>query len=300
MEKESLRKELWELLGDLPERGEIRVQLLETEDNGRFITEKLLLDLNGAERVPALFLKPSVGDKFPVVLFCHAHGGAYEVGKKELLSRVPWNENKPYGEFLTENGYAALCIDMWGFGERRGLSEKEIYKQMAFRGQVMWGMMCFDNIRAIDYLETRGDVCLDNLTTIGTSMGGFMSQWTAALDTRVKNCVNIVSLADFDELIKTNQIGRHGIYLTIPSFLKKFSTPKLLSLIAPRRLLCLAGKYDTLSPVSAFERVEREIGSSYSDCGVPQNFELKVFECGHFETAAMRNEVKQLLKKGGK
>lgn len=295
MEKEILRKELWGLLGDLPERGKVSSRLIKTEENERFVTERLMLELNGIESVPAIFVKPHGDGKFPVVLFFHAHGGAYSVGKSELLRRADWNENEPYGEFLTKMGYAALCIDMWGFGERRGLSEKEIYKQMAFRGQVMWGMMCFDAVRAIDYLEMRGDVCLDNLTTIGSSMGGFMSQWAAALDERIKRCVCIAALADFDELIAKNQIGRHGIYLTIPSFLKNFSTPKMLSLIAPRKLLLLTGKYDTLSPVSAFERVRREVEAEYLRCGAPENFELKVFGSGHYESAQMRSEVKKLL-----
>ena len=69
----------------------------------------------------------------------------------------------------------------------------------------------------------------------------------------------------------------------------------MLSLIAPRKLLLLTGKYDTLSPASAFERVRREVEAEYSRCGASENFGFKVFGSGHYETAQMRYEVRKLL-----
>ncbi len=53
---------------------------------------------------------------------------------------------------MTRRGYAALCIDTWAFGERRGRTESEIFKQMLWTGRVMWGMMVYDSLRAVDYL----------------------------------------------------------------------------------------------------------------------------------------------------
>ena len=42
----------------------------------------------------------------------------------------------------------------WAFGERRGRT-REIFKEMLWKGRVMWGMMVYDSIKAIDYIFTR-------------------------------------------------------------------------------------------------------------------------------------------------
>ncbi|MCY8278988.1 alpha/beta hydrolase, partial [Bacillus inaquosorum] len=46
------RKQLFQLLGDLPERREISTEILRIEEREGNIIETLLLDLNGHEKVP--------------------------------------------------------------------------------------------------------------------------------------------------------------------------------------------------------------------------------------------------------
>lgn len=296
-----MRRKLFELLGDMPEKTPIECTTLDIEDKGSYILETLSLDLNGIEKVPAYLVRPKEPpknnrEKYPVVLYNHAHGGAYELGKKELIKGAPWIYNEPYANFLTRNGYAALCIDMWCFGERNGISEREQFKQMLFNGRVLLGMMLYDNIRAIDYLETRESFDMSSLTVIGTSMGGVISQWTAALDERVKNCISMCSMFDVEELVKTNQLGRHNMYYTIPNFLKEgFSTAKVNSLIAPRAHFNFSGKYDTLAPVSAMERIKSEVLETYKQYNKEDNFKLFICDCGHYETSYMRAEIRKLL-----
>jgi hypothetical protein len=61
-------------------------------------------------------------------------------------------QKPPYAEILAGRGIASLCIDAWLFGERRGRTESEAFKQMLWNGQVLWGMMVYDSLRAVDYL----------------------------------------------------------------------------------------------------------------------------------------------------
>src|SRR6476660_6366661 len=86
-EKVAQRKELFSLLGKLPDRQRpIKVQLISTEETAELIIEHLLLDLNGLELVPAYFVKPkNSSGKLPIVLFNHSHFGQYNVGKDEFL-----------------------------------------------------------------------------------------------------------------------------------------------------------------------------------------------------------------------
>src|SRR5689334_11158047 len=131
-ETQARRGELYKLLGDLPDRArKITAELVAVEDRGTFILEKLILDLNGIEPVPAYFSRPSAARApFPAVLYHHAHGGNYELGKDEFLQGRPALQKPAYAEFLASMGIAGLCIDTWAFGERRGRTESEIFKEM--------------------------------------------------------------------------------------------------------------------------------------------------------------------------
>ncbi|HEX2954893.1 MAG TPA: alpha/beta hydrolase, partial [Bacillota bacterium] len=169
-EKDARRQELMGLLGELPSRqGDVRVETITVEERETYCLEKLLLHLNGTEPVPAYFTKPYCQGKFPAILYNHAHGGKYQLGKDELLLGRGSLQNPPYAEALAQKGIAALAIDAWGFGERRGRTETEIFKEMLWNGQVMWGMMLFDTLRAFDYLTTRPDVDAQRIGTLGLS-----------------------------------------------------------------------------------------------------------------------------------
>lgn len=292
------RRELYDLLGDLPPRTRLvgARQLSEVEHDG-YTLETLVLDLNGVEPVPAYFVRPASGDgPFPVVLYNHAHGYDYALGKEELLrGREPLRE-PPYAEAMTGLGCAALCIDHWGFGERQGRSEGELVRETLWRGQSLWGLMVYDSIKALDYLETRPDVDAGRLGTLGLSMGSTMAWWLAALDERVKVCVDLCCLSDFEALIAHRSLEEHGLYYFVPGLLKRFTSAQINALIAPRAHLSLAGIYDPLTPPDGLDRIDGELRAAYAAAGAPEAWRLSRHACGHMETAAMRAEVVGFLR----
>ncbi|PNB41693.1 hydrolase, partial [Pseudomonas sp. GW456-E7] len=81
----------------------------------------------------------------------------------------------------------------------------------------------YDSLRALDYMQSRPDVQPDRIGTIGMSMGGLMAWWTAALDDRIKVCVDLCSQVDHHVLMKTKNLDRHGFYYYVPSLAKHFS-----------------------------------------------------------------------------
>ena len=292
------RRDLYALLGDLPPRSRpLGVRLIRQEEHERFMVETLLLDLNGIEPVPAHFVRPKDGTgPLPVLLYNHAHGGDYALGKDELLHGRSALQEPPYADVLTGLGYAALCIDAWAFGERRGRSEGEIFREMLWSGQVMWGMMVYDSLRALDYLVSRPDVDAARIGTLGLSMGSTMAWWVAALDTRVKVCIDLCCLTDFDALIASRGLEEHGIYYYVPGLLKQFSTAQINALIAPRAHLSLAGIFDRLTPPAGLDRIDHELRAVYEAAGAPEAWTLSRHACGHQETAAMRAEVIAFLR----
>jgi len=280
------REKLYSLLGDLPNRDlPITARTVAVDKNEDFITEHLVLSLNGIEEVPAFFTRPvETKEKYPIMLFSHSHGGLYKMGKNELLSPAPYGYPVSYAKALARRGIACLAIDHWCFGERHGRAESATFKSMLWKGQVMWGMMVYDSLRALDYLVSRPDVDTTRMGVTGISMGCTMSIWVAALDERVKMCADLCCLTDFEEIERCGDLDAHGIFYYVPSLTKHFTMADINKLISPRPHLSTAGIYDNLTPLAGLHKIEKELAPL-------GGFELKTYPCGHLETRAMREDV---------
>jgi dienelactone hydrolase len=149
----------------------------------------------------------------------------------------------------------------------------------------------YDSLRAVDWLASRPDFDATRIGTLGLSMGSTMAWWLAAIDDRVKVCIDLCCLTDFDALEATRNLDGHGVYYYVPSLRKHFSTAGINALIAPRPHLALAGIYDRLTPPAGLDRIDRELREVYAAAGAPEAWRLSQFPCGHLETAAMRAEA---------
>ncbi len=298
--QQTRREELRALLGaPAAARNPVASHLVRRDSRGSYELEVLLLDLDESAPVPAYFVKPRGrdGSPLPAVLYNHAHGDDFALGKDELLDGRDILDRVPYADALTSCGYAVLCIDARGFGPRRDRSLDELFKEMLWHGKVLWGAMVQDSLRAIDYLISRPDVDEARIGTLGMSMGSTMAWWVAALDTRLRVCVDICCLTDFQTLVRSRGLDRHGVYYYVPNLLNHFTTAEINALIAPRAHLALAGSHDPLTPPEGLDVVDRELREVYSRAGVAGRWRLRRFDCGHEETAAMRAEAIEFLRK---
>jgi hypothetical protein len=291
------RQELYGLLGRLPPRDrKVGAQLVSIEERDSYTLEKLVLDLNGEEAAPACFAKPKgASGRLPTVLFNHSHGGGYQIGKAEFIDGREYMGKPPYAEFLTSLGYNALCFDAWIFGERARRTELDFFKDTLWHGRVLWGMMVYDALKAVDYLHARPDVDSKRLATVGMSMGSSTAQWVGALDPRLKVVVDICCLTDWHTLVEVGGLKGHGIYYYVPDLLNHFTTAQMNALIAPRAHLSLAGNQDALTPVAGLEKVDGELKRVYATAGSPGHWKLSRHDVGHLETPAMRAEIRAWL-----
>jgi dienelactone hydrolase len=292
------RRLLYGLLGDLPDRDRpITSKLIAREPRDSYTLEKIELDLNGIEPVPAHVVLPRQlpAGRLPAVIFNHSHGGKYKLGKDELIDGNTYLQAPTYAELFARRGYVTIAIDHWLFGGRSGRTESSLFKEMLWKGQVLWGMMVYDSIRAVDYLVSRPDVDAGRVATLGLSMGSTMAWWLAAIDTRIKVTVDICCLTDFHSLIESKGLDGHGIYYYVPSLLKHFSTTDINALIAPRPHLALAGEKDKLTPPQGLDIIDREMKKIYAAQGVADAWKLHREEVGHEETPTMRAEIERFL-----
>jgi len=157
-------------------------------------------------------------------------------------------------------------------------------------------MMVYDSLRALDYLATRPEVDMDRVGTLGLSMGSTMAWWLAALDERVRVCIDLCCLTDYEELIASRGLDGHGIYYYVPGLLKSFDTTSINALIAPRPHLALAGNYDELTPPRGLDKIDTALKAVYASQGVPDNWQLIRYNTGHFETAHGRAAIARFLR----
>jgi dienelactone hydrolase len=290
------RKELLGLLGDLPwDHKPGRPQVVKTEKHDGYTLQRLLLDLNGVEPVPAILLTPDRRrERAPGLLYIHWHGGMYDLGKEQLLSGV--TAQPAYAPVCIEKGIVTLAIDSWCFGERKRVNpgrtgEEDAFKLTLWNGKVLWGMMLFDELRALDYLASRPEVDASRLGVTGMSMGATKAWWLAALDTRVRLCLDVCCLTDFDELIRAGNLKGHGIYYYVPSLLRHFSTAAINELIVPRARLSVNGRKDDLTPPAGVDKVRQHLEPLYRGYGREQDCRIEMFDCAHVELPEMRKLI---------
>lgn len=267
----------------------IRALSRKIERRAHFTVENLVLDLNGTDPVPALFVKPKdAKGALPTVLFQHSHGGRYTVGKNELLRSAPYMQKQSYARDLTDAGFAVLAIDHWNFGARHTRTESSLFKEMLWDGRVLWGQMVFDSLRAMDYLVSRADVDAGRIGTVGMSMGSTMAWWHAALDPRVRCVVDLCCMTDFHELIRSRGLDEHGPYYYVPDLLTHFDTASINALIAPRAHLSMNGWADALTPAKGLRKIDRAMKKIYHASGNAAAWRMENHAGKHVETAGMR------------
>jgi Abhydrolase family len=294
--QEARRKELWTLLGELPwQHRPGPPKLVRTEKHDGYTLERLILDLNGEEPVPALLLIPDRRQTpAPGMLYIHWHAGMYGLGKQQLLQGV--KAQPSYAPVCAEKGLVTLAIDSWCFGERQReaegrVGEEDAFKLMLWNGRVLFGMMLFDEFRALDYLANRPEVNPKRLGVFGMSMGATKAWWLAALDPRVRACIDVCCLTDFEELIKAHSLKEHGIYYYVPALLKHFQTAQINELIVPRAHLSVNGRLDPLTPTAGVEKIRDYLLPRYRRYGKERDCRIELFDCAHVELPEMRKLI---------
>jgi dienelactone hydrolase len=173
------------VMGPLPDRSKLaplELQELETVKVGDVSRRKIEYVTEPGYRLRAILFIPAAAPSgtTPAVLCLHQ---TIKIGKEEPAG-LGGNPNLHYALHLAQRGYVTLAPDYPSFGERE-------YDFDAKHGYVSGTMKAiWDNMRAIDLLESLEQVDAQRIGCIGHSLGGHNTMFTAVFDTRIKALVS--------------------------------------------------------------------------------------------------------------
>jgi hypothetical protein len=305
-----LRKTLWRLLGDMPPVTKPQPTLLSREQRPGYTLEHFSFDNGAGDTVYGYLLIPTGRTgRGPAVLYHHVHTSQARLGKEEIITKsIGKSPELIPGEELTRAGYVVMCIDAYGFGERRfdgpggkqengNQTEESLFKMFVWQGRTLWGMIVRDDIMALNCLLARPEVDPARVAAMGFSMGATRTWWAAALDDRIRAAVSIGCLTRYQDLIAVAGLKYHSIYYFVPGLLReRIDAESVVGLIAPRPHLTLTGDHDDGSPVQGVRTVNQFQEELYKLYGRQQDFRGVVYPgVGHALTPEMWREALQWL-----
>jgi dienelactone hydrolase len=262
---------------------------------GGITKEEVTLD-RGHGPIPGTLLRPGGDGPHPAILYCHAHGNAWDIGRAELLSGRPALRCGAFGPVLAAAGFVVLCLDMPGHGARLAEgTESALAKAALWRGETLMGRMLGDLCAGLDLLERAPDVDAGRIGAMGLSMGATHAYWLAALDERVAAVAHLCAFANMAPLIASGAHELHGIYMSVPGLLAEGEMGDVAALIAPRPQFIAYGVRDPLTPEAAVLPALDRVRDAYGTSGA-----LEVHaeaEASHEETADMRPAVLEFLER---
>lgn len=284
--KQELRARLWELLGEEHTAGASNhdARLLETKSFEGYTREKWEIEVVPGRNMPFYVLKPaSATGKMKTVLCLHGHGN----GARDIINQPVDDEarelikilNTDYAMQCVKKGWCAVAPELFAFGERvdnvegaragfDGGCEKPFLNAVQV-GKTLIGIRAKDICTLIDWLASRDEYDLDNLSCVGLSGGGMMTMYTTALDDRIRRALISGYVTEASGSILPI---RHCSCNYIPRLNLWADFPDVAGLIAPRLLIVQSGKKDAIFPIESVRSACKKIEQVYRIYGKTSNF----------------------------
>jgi dienelactone hydrolase len=286
------RRDLRRLLGPLPEKVPLNVEVLESVDCGSYRRDHLVYDSEQRMSVPAYLLVPheraDSGRKGPAVLAQHGHGP----GKDEVCGLVgpgggdEGSDPNTYAHELAMRGYVVLAPDLRTFGERADWEPPNIYHcdhthtYASMLGYNLLALDLWDLARGLDVLCDHPLVDPRRVGMVGLSQGGTCTLFLAAWDRRVRAAVVSGYLNTWEACatIGWNMCGSQ----VLAGVVGQLDHLELGALVAPRSLLVETGTGDNIFPAPAAIETVARLRDVYAALGAPPAaLEHDVFDGGH-------------------
>ncbi|MHC4481448.1 MAG: alpha/beta hydrolase family protein, partial [Planctomycetota bacterium] len=282
----ALRAQLKELMGRFPaEKVRLNVREIERKETLEFVRVKLVFTAEECADVPAHLLVPK-GKEGPLpAMICvqgHNPGMHLSIGEaRDEHDRQIMLGDRDYALQAVRNGFVALAIEQRCFGERAETEQQKRWDQSCLDavfhslmlGKTVVGERVWDVMRAIDLLQEQPEVDNDRIACMGNSGGGTVTFYAACLDRRIQLAVASCCFCAFSDcLMRIQHCGDNYI----PGILRVAEMGELAGLIAPRKLIAVAGQHDEIFPIEGTRKALEAAREVFAAAGCEENVCLVV------------------------
>lgn len=233
------------------------------------------------QRIAAYLFVPqhADGEKLPAMLCLHQ---TTTVGKEEV-SGIGGRENLHYALHLAQRGYVTLAPDYPSFGESADYDfEADEYISGTMKA-------IYDNIRAVDLLQSLPEVDGERIGVIGHSLGGHNSMYTAVFEPRIKVIVSNCGFTRFHKYYEGKLKGwtstrymplidsrHHNNPDEVP-----FDFTEIVAAFAPSPFLASSPLHDGNFEVSGVRDVIAAAKPIYALYGAEEKLQANYPDCAH-------------------
>lgn len=267
---------------------DIQIEIEETVETEEYTRYRYVFESEKGCLVPCYLLIPKTNqEKYPVCVCVQGHttGFHISIGVKKHDEDDRSLATSTFALDAVKHGYAALCIEQRGMGERTTQQKNRgpaltcgcYHTAMTalLLGRTLIGERVWDVSKGIDSLQYFAEkLDLDDISLVGNSGGGTATYYSACYDERIKVAAPTCAVCTYRDSIGDMW---HCSCNYVPGAAKYFDMGELATLIAPRKLLINNGEIDQIFPLSGTQEVYSVIEKIYAKEGVPENCRLTVF-----------------------
>lgn len=239
-------------------------------------------------------LRDSQSGRLPAVLCLHQTTAA---GKDEVVG-IAGAPTMHYALELARRGYVTMSPDYPSLGENKidfaavGIVAPSVFPEpvgtvpnsLAYQSGTMKAI--WDNMRAIDFLETVNEVDPQRIGVIGHSLGGHNAIFTAAFEPRLRV---VVSSCGFSSMSKDDLPSWTGprymprIQSVFHSSIRElpFDFHEIVACLAPRPFLAVAARQDSDFDIDGVVDVMAASKHVYGILGYSDNLQSDYPDCPH-------------------
>lgn len=282
------------VMGPLPEssrKSPLELEMKEEVDAGDFVRKTIAYTPERGSRVNAYLLVPKKITKAPAVLALHQ---THQLGPKVVVGLGP-DPNDSYGVELARRGYVVLAPPYPLLGEYNPDLKKLGYASGTMKA--IW-----DNMRALDVLQSLPYVKTNAFGAIGHSLGGHNALFTAAFDERIKVVATSCAFDSFRDYMNGDIRGWTSARY-MPRLLdysggkSPFDFHDVLAALAPRHVFVSAPLSDSNFKWRSVDSIAREVWPVYRLHNAEENLLIAHPDCGHVFPREIREQAYRVFDK---
>ena len=237
----------------------LNARVLSTRAINNYVMHDVEITSSPGRRIQIRVTIPVSAQIHPAVICLAGHGH----NRYQLYYRNPYRR---FPSVLAERGYVTASVEVG----QHTVSQKH---------HTLTGERLLDLVRTVDYLYSLPKVDKKKIACAGLSLGGEMSMWLGAMDTRIAAVVS----SGFLTTMKHLEQNPHCKCWNEAGLRELVDFSDIYSLIAPRPLLLQIGRKEIQSafPISIAQPGFEEIRTIYGDLNVPGNVSLVAHPDGH-------------------